>query len=72
MWCYVVSREEYWEKYRIYKKDIWMSLCFTFLSMIRRYIATFYDFRKEQKVLYIIAFHCPLLALDLKTEDCFK
>ena len=47
-------------------------ICFTFLSMIRRYIATFYDFRKEQKVLYIIAFHCPLLALDLKSEDCFK
>ena len=50
-------------------------LCFIFLSIIDRYIATVCDLKKRTSSLYFsvfLSFHCPQFTLDLKTEDCVK
>ena len=31
MWCYMVCRENCWEKHHMYKKDKWMSLYISYL-----------------------------------------
>ena len=57
--------------------DELINVSHVFINDISRYIATFCDLKKRTKkvVSYFsvsLSFYCPRLALDLKTEDCFK
>ena len=70
MWCYVVCREQYWlgKIWYIQKRHMDEFICFTFLSMIRRYIATFQK-RTENSLYNSIFFIFPLSSTHTRFKN---
>ena len=56
--------------------DEFVNVSHVFINDISTYIATFCELNKRAKSSFIfycfLPFHCRRLALDLKTEVCFK